>query len=200
MDSTDLVLGIISLFTLLIVLLVFCNCYFARKSEKRTVIKDRQYIESIHRLLERQEAIEHQREQQAKFQGQISPSLPKTPLRIPSRPATPSTYQNRRQRSHSATQHPEVQKKLARLRDDLAQFKVDHGVQISQPCSSHILRSSSSAPIQRRTWDEFRLNGFEDIVRDDVQTTQNRVTIYDQSRSMNRRAISTNVHARETTV
>uniref|UniRef100_A0A915D7N8 Uncharacterized protein n=1 Tax=Ditylenchus dipsaci TaxID=166011 RepID=A0A915D7N8_9BILA len=167
-------IALIAIVLSLILLLILLNCCLSRR-HKVPLVHDMQYFDNILLLLERQEAVERSRAERMKLYETTDlqflriPRHSKPNVKLANHYSTPP----RRQRSVSASQTD----KLAKLKEDLEYFKVDHGVQIRRPNNGvntnikPILRPpSSSAPVQRRTWDNIDTQ-FCDLL-DDAKNTK----------------------------
>lgn len=168
-SDTLVVVGLIGLIIVLIIIMVILNCWLKccddknkgrRYSTKSTDIK---YIQQIQRLLEQQKEVEARRQagQRIIVKDEVSSAfkiflkyslifpLQTTENLIPSPSSRPTSRASSPSRSRSrASVNPQTQEKLAKLKEELEHYRIDHQIQIRSPSEDRY----SSISSRRRTW------------------------------------------------
>uniref|UniRef100_A0AC34FF42 Uncharacterized protein n=1 Tax=Panagrolaimus sp. ES5 TaxID=591445 RepID=A0AC34FF42_9BILA len=171
-DEALVAIGLIILVAFLAFLLVLMYCclkFWNVKDSRRRRLSirstDIRYVQQIHKLMERQKEVEKMRVAGTKVVSKneesrppkpkpISQSPPRLALPPRSRSASPGT-RSRSSRSSSNTD-PQTIKKLAKLKEELEHYKIDHKIQVrrhQQPPSS----SEGGTPLlgaRKRTWED----------------------------------------------
>uniref|UniRef100_A0A914XYZ5 Uncharacterized protein n=1 Tax=Panagrolaimus superbus TaxID=310955 RepID=A0A914XYZ5_9BILA len=149
--------------------LKFWNVKDSRRRRLSIRSTDIRYVQQIHKLMERQKEVEKMRIAGTKVVSKHEdPKLlkPKSkaisqppPLLVPparSRSASPGT-RSRSSRSSSNTD-PQTIKKLAKLREELEHYKIDHKIQVRRPRQPPFSSSEGGTPLlgggRKRTWED----------------------------------------------
>uniref|UniRef100_A0AC35FTC0 Uncharacterized protein n=1 Tax=Panagrolaimus sp. PS1159 TaxID=55785 RepID=A0AC35FTC0_9BILA len=166
-DEALVAIGLIILVAFLAICLVLMYCclkFWNVKDSRRRRLSirstDIRYVQQIHKLMERQKEVEKMRTSGGKVIKDKEPLIPKPKpspqpnLKLPARSRSISPASRSRSRS-SSNSDPQTIKKLAKLKEELEHYKIDHKIQVRKSPQLKPLNSEGmTLGGRKRTWED----------------------------------------------